>query len=80
MRAVEQAVRDADQERWKKSDPEKQARAQGAAAQLYEAIDALEAQLSAARAAGDADAERTALESLETRKAWLDQILRSTGG
>ncbi|WP_230976368.1 DUF349 domain-containing protein [Georgenia wutianyii] len=79
MRAVEQAVRDADQERWKTSDPEKQARAQGAAAQLYEAIDALEAQLAAARAAGDTAAEKAALESLETRKTWLDQILRTAG-
>src|SRR5690606_7041962 len=80
MRAVEQAVRDADQERWHKSDPEKQARAEGAAAQLYEAIDALEAQLASARSAGDTRAEKEASDALEARKAWLDQILRSTGG
>lgn len=78
MRAVEQAVREADEERWRRSDPEKRARAEGAAAQLYEAIDNLEQQLAQARAAGDARAEREASEALEARRAWLDQILRST--
>ncbi|PYG02090.1 protein of unknown function [Georgenia satyanarayanai] len=79
MRAVEQAVRDADQERWSRSDPEKKARAEGAAAQLYEAIDGLEQQLAQARAAGDPRAEKEAAAALEARKSWLDQILRSTG-
>ncbi|MCM3660087.1 DUF349 domain-containing protein [Georgenia satyanarayanai] len=79
MRAVEQAVREADQERWSRSDPEKRARAEGAAAQLYEAIDALEQQLAQARAAGDARAEKEAATALEARKTWLDQILRSAG-
>ncbi|MBD8061241.1 DUF349 domain-containing protein [Actinomycetaceae bacterium Sa1BUA1] len=79
MRAVEQAVREADQERWSRSDPEKKARAEGAAAQLYEAIDALEQQLAQARAAGDARAEKEAATALEARKSWLDQILRSAG-
>ncbi len=79
MRAVEQAVREADQERWSRSDPEKRARAEGAAAQLYEAIDALEQQLAQARAAGDARAEKEAATALEARKSWLDQILRSAG-
>lgn len=79
MRAVEQAVRDADQERWSRSDPEKKARAEGAAAQLYEAIDALEQQLAQARAAGDVRAEKEAATALEARKSWLDQILRSAG-
>lgn len=79
MRAVEQAVREADQERWHRSDPEKRARAEGAAAQLYEAIDNLEQQLAKAREAGDTRAEREAAEALEARRAWLDQVLRSTG-
>ncbi|WP_324652078.1 DUF349 domain-containing protein [Georgenia sp. H159] len=79
MRAVEQAVREADQERWSRSDPEKKARAEGAAAQLYESIDALERQLADARSAGDARAEKEAADALEARKAWLDQVLRAAG-
>ena len=79
MRAVEQAVRDADQDRWRRTDPEKKARAEGAAAQLYDAIDALEKDLAEAKAAGDAKAEQAATEALEARRAWLDQVLRAAG-
>jgi DNA repair exonuclease SbcCD ATPase subunit len=43
LRAVETAVRDADQAVWRRSNPETRARAEGAAAQLENAIAALDA-------------------------------------
>src|SRR5699024_11589509 len=42
LRAVEQAVRDAEEAEWKRSDPQLQERAEGAAAQLHAAIASLE--------------------------------------
>ncbi|MFC4555179.1 DUF349 domain-containing protein [Georgenia faecalis] len=79
MRAVEQAVRDADEARWHKSDPEKKARAEGAAAQLQEAIVGLEQEVAAAEASGDERAAVRAREALEARRLWLDQVLRAAG-
>ena len=49
LRAVEQAVRDADQAHWRRTNPETRARAEGAAAQLHAAIAALEEDLEKAR-------------------------------
>nr|WP_246006311.1 DUF349 domain-containing protein [Georgenia muralis] len=80
MRAVEQAVRDAEQAVWKQSNPETRARAEGAAAQLESAIGQLEDQLEAARATGDADAVARAQAALDARRAWLDQIQRTAQG
>ncbi|WP_454778082.1 DUF349 domain-containing protein [Georgenia muralis] len=80
MRAVEQAVRDAEQAVWKQSNPETRARAEGAAAQLESAIGQLEDQLEAARATGDADAVAQAQAALDARRAWLDQIQRTAQG
>src|SRR5699024_2988275 len=52
MRAVEQAVRDADQHEWRRKNPRVRARAEGAAAQLEEAIAALEKDLATAQESG----------------------------
>src|SRR5690606_4132360 len=78
MRAVEQAVREADEERWRRSGPEKRASEEGDAAQVYEPMATLVHPRAPARPAGDARAEREASEALEARRAWLDQILGST--
>ncbi|MEE6272188.1 DUF349 domain-containing protein [Georgenia sp. MJ206] len=77
MRAVEQAVRDADDQRWQQTDPEKKARAEGAAAQLQDSITALEKDVADAQARGDERAVARAREALDARQAWLDQVLRS---
>lgn len=77
LRAVEQAVRDAQQQVWTRRNPEMKARAEGALAQLEASIAGLEADLSAAQAAGDARAVKAAKEALSARQAWLAQVRRT---
>ncbi len=77
LRAVEQAVRDAEQSRWQRTNPETRARAEGAAAQLVAAIAGLEADLEKARAAGNARKVAEIEESLTARRAWLEQVERA---
>ena len=77
MRAVEKAIKDVEDHEWRRSNPETRARVAGATSQLENAIAALEEELAAARASGDARAIRSAQEALEARRAWLDQIRRS---
>ncbi|MFD0481082.1 DUF349 domain-containing protein [Kineococcus sp. GCM10028916] len=72
LRAVETAVRDAEQARWSRSNPEAQARAGGLASQLENAIRDLEADVEKARTKGDARALARAEEALRARRAWLD--------
>ncbi len=74
MAAVEKAIRDADQAHWTSKNPEIEARATGAAAQLHAAIADLESKLEAAKAAKDARRVKEFTESLAARKAWLKQI------
>jgi hypothetical protein len=71
---VERAVRDADQSAWTARNPEIEARATGAAAQLHAAIADLETQLATAKASKDAKKAKDLQESLDARKAWLKQI------
>lgn len=77
MRAVEQAVRDAEQQQWRRSNPETRARAEGAAAQLLAAISSLEQDLAAARAAGNEKKIAEAQAALDARRAWLEQVERA---
>lgn len=77
LRAVEQAVRDAEQSRWQRTNPETRARAEGAAAQLVTAISALEADLEQARTKGDARKVAELEEALTARRAWLEQVERA---
>ncbi|MDD9205794.1 DUF349 domain-containing protein, partial [Georgenia sp. 10Sc9-8] len=77
MRAVEQAVRDAEQEIWRRSNPETKARAEGAAAQLQSAIENLEEEHAEAVQRGDSRGEAEARAALEARRTWLDQVQRA---
>lgn len=77
MRAVETAVRDAEQSDWRRSNPETRARAEGAAAQLEAAIAGLEADLVAAQAKGDQRRIREAQAALDARRSWLEQVQRA---
>lgn len=77
LRAVEQAVREADDAQWRRTNPETRARAEGAAAQLEQAIAGLEADLARARAKGDARAVAEAQAALDARRAWLEQVQRA---
>jgi hypothetical protein len=73
MRKVEQAVRDAEQDRWKRSNPEARARASDLVEQLERTIAGLEADLVKARAGGNAKRIRDTEQSLDARREWLAQ-------
>lgn len=77
MRAVETAVRDAEQSDWRRSNPETRARAEGAAAQLEAAIAGLEDDLAQAQAKGDQRRIREAQAALDARRSWLEQVQRA---
>lgn len=74
MRRVEQHVRKLDDDHWERTDPEKEARQSGMAAQLHDAISKLEAELEDAKAAGDKRKVKEAQEALDARRAWLRAI------
>jgi hypothetical protein len=73
LRRVEEAVRKAEENQWRRSNPEALARAEGTVAQLRATIAQLEQQLAKARDKGDARAERNAEEALTARRAWLTE-------
>jgi len=77
MRAVEKAIKDVEDQEWRRSNPETKARVEGATSQLENAITALEDELVAARATGDAKAISAAEEALAARRSWLEQLQRS---
>ena len=77
LRAVETAVRDTDQAQWTRTNPETRARAEGAAAQLEQAIAGLEADLDRAKAAGDKRKIADAQAAIDARRAWLEQVQRA---
>jgi chromosome segregation ATPase len=73
LRRVEEAVRKAEENQWRRSNPEALARAEGTVAQLRTTIAQLEQQLAKARDRGDPRAERNAEEALTARRAWLTE-------
>jgi len=77
LRAVEQAVRDADEHQWRRTNPETRARAEGMGAQLEQAIAGLEADLAKAETAGDRRKADELRAALEARRAWLEQVERA---
>ena len=74
LRKVETAVRKLDEDHWQRSNPEKQARSQGLAAQLHDAIAKLERELDEAKASGNTKKVADAEEALNARKIWLDAL------
>ena len=77
LRAVEQAVRDAEQERWTRSNPQARARAQDAVDQLEGTIATLRKRLETARAGGSERAVREAEQALQAREEWLEQARKA---
>ncbi len=73
LRAVEQAVRSAEESRWRRTNPEARARAEDTVEQLTATIAKLEKTLEAAQHTGDARAVTDAEEALQARRAWLEQ-------
>ncbi|WP_420114698.1 DUF349 domain-containing protein [Pseudactinotalea sp.] len=79
MRAVEQAIRSAEDAQWRQSNPQKRARAEGFAAQLEASIERLEDDLAKARRSGNESKIKAATEALEAQRAFLDSALRAAG-
>ena len=77
MRAVEDAIREAENAEWRRTDPETKARAEGLAGQLESSIAELEKDLAAAASAGDAKKVAEAEAAPTARRAWLEQVRRS---
>lgn len=74
LRRVEAHVRKLDEEHWHRSDPSRVERSEGFAGQLEESIAKLQAELDAARTAGDENAVAAATQALETQQAWLETV------
>lgn len=77
LRAVESAIKQAEDDRWRRNNPEARARAEDTAAKLEAQIVALEDKAAKAEARGDAKAAREAGESAATYRAWLEQARRA---
>jgi len=77
LRAVEQAVKDAEDEVWARSNPEARARAEATVQQLQSSIADLESRLAKATARGDERKANEAREALEARRAWLAEAERA---
>lgn len=77
LRKVEDAVRHAEDENWKRSNPETKARTNSALTQLESAISGLRDDLAKAEKAGDERKIKAAKEALEAREAWLEQLEKS---
>ncbi|MFD3516933.1 DUF349 domain-containing protein [Streptomyces sp. NPDC058657] len=76
MQAVERALQESEENEWKRTNPEARARAAGLTGQLQDAVEKLQKQIDAARAAGNnAKADKLARE-LEGRQALLDQAMK----
>ena len=76
MRAVEEAVRSREDEQWRRSDPEKSARADDMVTQLEAAIAQVEADLAKARESGNEKKIKELEENLASRQSFLDMARR----
>ncbi|NNM45040.1 DUF349 domain-containing protein [Knoellia koreensis] len=73
MRRVEQAVRDADEKRWKQTNPEVAARAQSMVDQLEASVASLRDDVAKAQASGNDKKVKDAQAKLEAQEQWLAQ-------
>ena len=78
LRRVEQQIRSAEDDQWKRTDPEKSARADDMVSKLEAAITAIEADLAAARAAGDTKRVQELEDNLASRRSFLDMARRAS--
>jgi hypothetical protein len=77
IRAVEQAIRGVEDDQWKRSDPEKSARADDMVSKLEKACADLEADLEKAKASGNAKRVAEVEENLASRRSFLDMARRA---
>jgi hypothetical protein len=78
IRKVEQAIRAVEDEQWKRSDPEKSARADDMVTKLEDAIAKVEQDLEKARAAGNDKKVKELEENLESRQSFLEMARRAS--
>jgi hypothetical protein len=77
LRAIETAIKEAEDDRWRRTNPEARARASDTAAKLEAQIGALEERAAKAAARGDSKAAREANASAATYREWLEQARRA---
>jgi hypothetical protein len=77
LRQVEDAVKAAEDDAWRRSNPETKARSNSMLSQLEDAIAGLEDDLAKAKANGSESKIAKAREALDARKAWLETVKRS---
>ena len=73
MQRVEQTVRDAEDKKWSRSNPELSARAASMVTQLESKVTDLAADVEKAEAKGDTSRAAKLREQLEAQQVWLDQ-------
>ncbi|MGH8938288.1 MAG: DUF349 domain-containing protein, partial [Actinomycetes bacterium] len=73
LRAVDEAVRSAEEAAWARSNPEARARAEATVGQLRTSIATLQEEAAAARAAGDEGKAAEAEAAAATRQTWLTE-------
>ena len=72
-KALENAIRSAEEDEWRRTDPEAKARAEETVAMLSTEIDKLTEKIAKANARGDVKAAAKAQESIDTYATWLAQ-------
>jgi hypothetical protein len=77
LRKIEETVRGAEENEWRRTNPEARARAEATVAQLRGSIERLEKDLAKARGAGRDKAVKDAEEALTARRAWLEEAERT---
>jgi len=77
IRTIEQAVKDATERVWKKTDPEKSARADDMIGKLQRAIDEVQDKLTAAEAKGDARKVKDLQADLDSKRAFLEMAQKA---
>lgn len=77
LRVVDNAIRSAEDEQWRRTNPEARARAEDTASKLETQIEQLEAKAAKAETRGDAKAAREARSSADTYRVWLEQARRA---
>lgn len=77
FKVVETTIRGAEDDRWRRSNPEVHARASETVRKLESALESLRADLTKARTAGDAKRVAETEAAIEARQLWLDQARRS---
>ncbi len=77
IRAVGEAIRTVEDDQWRRTDPEKSARADDMVSKLEEAIARIERDLDAAQSAGDEKRAADLAENLASRQAFLEMARRA---